>query len=263
MKSEEVVRGYKFVEQNGASYNRTYNKRTKKRDIPCIWTLGKWKKQTGKLKLCSSGFHASTTIRDVLEYSSLGNRLFVVEAKGKMIMGGDKFVASQMRIVKEVKNHDKIVLMFAIASAHRKFDREKKKFGRIARTAIKEAEKLLRAKPMERNTRKFKKIYEELMEVNNEARWGIRFLLTAGEIYAEKDKEIRRTQYPLMELKREMFSIARNIAQKEAEAIPGMMSGALSQNHIDKIVDGLETKELEILYLLLASLVDKSTRGEL
>ena len=69
----------------------------------CQWEIGEWKEHTEKLELCKSGFHASKNAGDAfLEYSSLGERFFLVEYDGKILKGEDKFVAQKMRLIKEI-----------------------------------------------------------------------------------------------------------------------------------------------------------------
>jgi hypothetical protein len=58
------------------------------------WQIGKWFKQDEKLELCKNGFHASKEPIDVLEYTSNGERLFVVETRGKILKDTDKFCSS-------------------------------------------------------------------------------------------------------------------------------------------------------------------------
>jgi hypothetical protein len=79
------------------------------------WKVGKWCKVSGKLELCHNRFHASREPIDVLEYTSNGERLFMVEARGEILNGDDKFCSSEMRLVKEVPNT--VLRWFAIACA--------------------------------------------------------------------------------------------------------------------------------------------------
>jgi len=98
------VIGYKFVQKN-----------MKSKEGDCKWKLGKWKKFGGEIRLCERGFHASPTPLDSLEYI-YGDRWFIVEARGRIEKEGDKFVASEMRLVKELPVK-KILPLFSIACA--------------------------------------------------------------------------------------------------------------------------------------------------
>ena len=91
------------------------------------WELGVWKEHGNKLKMCDSGFHASPTCLDSLEYA-YGNRWFIVEAKGRILHNKDKFVASRMRIVREIPNLKRIMVMFSILCAKRCLKRFEDKF---------------------------------------------------------------------------------------------------------------------------------------
>mgnify|MGYP001489594387 CR=1 FL=1 len=104
MKSK-IVKGYKFVTSDLKSKNGV-----------CQWSVGEWKHHDGKLAMCESGLHASSTPLDSLQYT-YGDRWFIVEAKG--ILGkveGDKFVCSDMKLVQEIPV-SKVLVPFAIACA--------------------------------------------------------------------------------------------------------------------------------------------------
>jgi len=111
------------------------------------WEVGVWKKFRGGLELCKSGFHASEHPYDVLNYLQ-GNRLFRIEAKGKIIRGSDKFVAEEMRLVREVKNFKRLSVEFAVWNAKRCLKNYEKKYPNDdkPRKAISSAEKWLRAR---------------------------------------------------------------------------------------------------------------------
>ena len=66
------------------------------------WKLGEWQKHRGKISICESGFHACQEPRDAFENYIYGDRFFIVEARGKIKKGNNKFVASEMRLIKEV-----------------------------------------------------------------------------------------------------------------------------------------------------------------
>jgi hypothetical protein len=83
--------GYKFIEDNMKSKNGNHK-----------WEIGKWYKHEGEIKLCCSGFHACRTPKQSFSYN-YGNKWFIVEARGNIIdENDDKFVASEMRLIKEI-----------------------------------------------------------------------------------------------------------------------------------------------------------------
>lgn len=84
------MKGYKFIQKDMKSRNGSHK-----------WKIGKWYKQSN-IKLCKKGFHACKEPRESLEYI-YGDKFFLVEARGKTISEtGDKFVAEEMRLVKEI-----------------------------------------------------------------------------------------------------------------------------------------------------------------
>ncbi|NCN87228.1 hypothetical protein GW932_05330, partial [archaeon] len=98
----ETIKGYKFILENMKSSNGDHT-----------WEVGKWYKYDNKIELCASGFHACLEPREVLEYV-YGDKFFLVEARGEIKHDkGNKFVASEMRLVKELPI-DKIFKPFAI-----------------------------------------------------------------------------------------------------------------------------------------------------
>ena len=100
----KTITGYKFITQDMKSKNGNQS-----------WELGKWVKHEGELKLCKSGLHASETPLESLNYV-YGDRWFSVEAKGEIKKDDDKFVASEMRLVKEIEVK-KVLVKFAILCA--------------------------------------------------------------------------------------------------------------------------------------------------
>jgi hypothetical protein len=90
------------------------------------WEIGKWNKYKGEIKLCSSGFHASITPLNSLN-NIYGERWFTAEARGKIIKGDDKIVASEMRILKELPLK-KICVEFALGCAKRCLKNYEKKY---------------------------------------------------------------------------------------------------------------------------------------
>ena len=83
--------GYKFIQSDMKSKNGNIT-----------WKLGKWQKHEGEIELCKNGFHACLTPKQTLDYV-YGDKWFIVEARGKILhKKDDKFVASEMRLVKEI-----------------------------------------------------------------------------------------------------------------------------------------------------------------
>jgi hypothetical protein len=96
----ETIKCYRFVNDDLISKNGEMS-----------WTIGEWKKISGKIVCCSNGLHAALTPRDSLR-NVYGQRWFVSEARGELVRQDNKFAASEMRIVWEIP---KIVLQgFAI-----------------------------------------------------------------------------------------------------------------------------------------------------
>jgi len=121
----------------------------KSREGDCTWEIGVWKKHVGEIKLCSSGFHSSPTALKSLDYV-YGDRWFIVEQRGKRILGEDKAVYSEMRLVNELPIS--ILQEFGIACAWHalKFYEDKYPNDFRVRDAIKAAEKCLKD-PSEEN----------------------------------------------------------------------------------------------------------------
>ncbi len=80
------------------------------------WRIGEWKKYTGDLEMCQSGFHCSLEPYDAFQYVQ-GEILAEVEVKGKNIKEDDKQVWEEMRVVKAWKWTKKDSLKLAIYSA--------------------------------------------------------------------------------------------------------------------------------------------------
>ena len=59
---------------------------------------GVWLEHVGEIELCASGFHASESIRDALDYAP-GSTICRVELGGEVERGEDKLVASRRRIL--------------------------------------------------------------------------------------------------------------------------------------------------------------------
>ena len=102
-KKQKTIIGYKFIQENMKSKNGNH-----------IWEIGKWYKEDN-IKICQKGFHACIKPRDSLEYV-YGDRWFIVEARGEIIYQDNKFVASEMRLIKEL-DINRIVKRFALFCA--------------------------------------------------------------------------------------------------------------------------------------------------
>ena len=128
----ENVIGYKFVTKDLKSKNGNIQ-----------WIVDEWQKVEGKLKLCSNGLHASYTPLDSLQYT-YGDRWFIIEAKGKIINGDDKFCSEEMKLTQELPI-DKILVQFAILCARRCYKNYKKQYpeDKIVLAAIESAQKCL------------------------------------------------------------------------------------------------------------------------
>ena len=102
-RKEKKIIGYKFIQDNMKSKNGNHK-----------WELGKWYKEEQVL-ICNKGFHACLRPIDAFEYQ-YGEKFFIVEAKGKIIKDKDKFVAQEMRLIKEIPL-DKVSRQFALFCA--------------------------------------------------------------------------------------------------------------------------------------------------
>ena len=111
----KTITAYKFVKEDMKSKNGDQK-----------WEVGKWYKHEGELSICSSGFHACESPLSSLEYV-YGDRWFVVEARGKIIRDGNKFVASEMRLVREL-DVKKILVPFSYLCARRTLENFEKIF---------------------------------------------------------------------------------------------------------------------------------------
>ena len=122
---------YRFVTQDLKSKNG---------DIQ--WTPGEWVKHTGELNVCSSGLHACKDPVDSLSYI-YGDRWYQAEARGEIVTEGDKFCASEMRILKEIPIT--VIQRFAIDCAERTLKNFEDKYpeDKRPREAIEAAKKYL------------------------------------------------------------------------------------------------------------------------
>ena len=137
-----IIKGYKFIQDNMKSQNGNTE-----------WKLKQWKKHKGQLIMCESGFHASKTPLQSLNYP-YGNKWFMIEAKGQIIRDKDKFCAQEMRLIKELPTK-KISVEFAIACAERCLKNFEKKYpkDKRPRQAIQAAKNWLK-NPNEENRKK-------------------------------------------------------------------------------------------------------------
>ena len=93
----KTIIGFKFIRDDMTSENGNQK-----------WEIGKWYSMPkNKLELCEKGFHACLTPQQSLNFI-YGHKWFQIEAKGKIIFSDEndlepKFVASEMRLVKEIK----------------------------------------------------------------------------------------------------------------------------------------------------------------
>ena len=132
----ETIKGYKFIQSDMKSKNGNHT-----------WELGKWYKlDKDKIKLCEYGFHACLEPLQSLNFV-YGDRFFIVEARGKIIENEDKFVASEMRLVKELPT-SQIFKRFAIFCAKQCLPNYEKKYPNDSRIndRIKAAEDYLDGK---------------------------------------------------------------------------------------------------------------------
>jgi hypothetical protein len=114
------------------------------------WELGKWQKHDGGLSMCKAGFHACKTPLQSLEYI-YGDRWFMVEYKGSIIKKDDKFVCTEMRLIKEI-DVKKVMLPLACICARRSLKHFEDKYPKDdrPRKAIEAAETYIK-NPTEKN----------------------------------------------------------------------------------------------------------------
>ena len=119
----EMSKCYRFVNADMTSYQ----------DKKIKWKLGEWKEQSGNLKCCSNGLHASLTPLQSLN-NIYGEKWFIAEYKGKIVEEDNKFCASQMRLVKEIPI--KVLQYFSIRCAKRVLKFYEKKYPNDKRPAL-------------------------------------------------------------------------------------------------------------------------------
>lgn len=111
----KVIKGFKFVTTDLKSKNGNHT-----------WKLNKWYKYGGDLEICKKGFHACLTPQQSLNYI-YGDKWFIVEAGGEIIHEkNDKFVASEMRLIKEIKPEEstKILKKYAKKTDYQKLEKD-------------------------------------------------------------------------------------------------------------------------------------------
>jgi len=139
----KTIKGYKFLKEDMTSKNGTIEK----------WKLGAWKKHEGKLEMCNAGFHACESPLKAFQSYVYGPRLFIVEARGKVLHEkDDKFCSEEMRIVQEVENLKEVSVKFAIWAAKKCLKNFETKYpqDKRPRQAIEAAEAWLK-EPSEEN----------------------------------------------------------------------------------------------------------------
>src|SRR5262249_37102178 len=125
---------WKFINKNMTSLNGD----TK-------WTLGKWQKQSGVLKACENGFHASDQIYQAFSYVST-DLFALVECSGKSVFEDDKSAWEKMRVIKTFNWEKKKSVALAIYSAKQVIHifEEENPNDKRPRKAIEAAEKWLK-----------------------------------------------------------------------------------------------------------------------
>ncbi len=111
----KTIKGYKFIQSDMSSRNGG----TK-------WIIGKWKRHDGGIEMCAKGFHACETAYQSLSYV-YGDKWFIVEARGNILKDTNKFVASEMRLIKEI-DVKKVLVPFACIVAKRSLANFEKKY---------------------------------------------------------------------------------------------------------------------------------------
>ncbi len=86
----ETTRCYRFVKDDLSSEHGNVS-----------WKISEWNQVGGAMVCCSTGLHATLTPRDSLR-NVFGQRWFVSEARGNIARRGNKFSASEMRLVQEI-----------------------------------------------------------------------------------------------------------------------------------------------------------------
>lgn len=89
--TKQKMRGYKGMDKNMQCRGTQYK-------------VGESYHIDGHIGICERGFHFCKELYDVVQFypRANGNRFFEVEASGRVIEGGDKCVASDLKIVREL-----------------------------------------------------------------------------------------------------------------------------------------------------------------
>ena len=85
------MRGYKGTDANMQCRGMQYE-------------IGKSYHEDGSIECCFNGLHFCATIKDVFDYypEEDGNRFFEIEARGEIKTEGNKYAASDLKIIKEL-----------------------------------------------------------------------------------------------------------------------------------------------------------------
>ena len=111
----KIIKCYRFVTKGLKSKNGSIK-----------WKIGVWNKHEGELSLCEKGFHACKSPLDSLN-NIYGTRWFLTEARGRIKEDSDKFVASEMRLVKEIPLK-RVSVLFSVACARKCYPYWKKEY---------------------------------------------------------------------------------------------------------------------------------------
>ena len=111
----KIIKCYRFVTKGLKSKNGSIK-----------WKIGVWNKHEGELSLCEKGFHACKSPLDSLN-NMYGTRWFLTEARGRIKEDSDKFVASEMRLVKEIPLK-RVSVLFSVACARKCYPYWKKEY---------------------------------------------------------------------------------------------------------------------------------------
>ena len=87
------------------------------------WKVGEEREHKGELIMCQSGYHASPTWRDALEYAP-GSMACIVELSGNILKDTDKLVAQKRHLV-DCRNAERTLRIFACDCAERAMKRAK------------------------------------------------------------------------------------------------------------------------------------------
>jgi len=80
------------------------------------WRKNKWYKHEGEIKLCEAGFHASKELVSAMNYLIPGI-IAKIEYKGRVREQEDKFVASEMRVIKTYRFTKRMAVEWSVYCA--------------------------------------------------------------------------------------------------------------------------------------------------